>query len=214
MDANVAGAITAVQLDSADQLELWFRTIRQTNEQLGEPTWEQFAETLPVDAESAGIGRDVADGFIEYLNANTSAPMDTVLAMVEYGDSLPELHTQLVAEGEPADEGYDEAAWQEFLAEYGPRWDGDESSWEGFKQWFLYTADQQGLAVPANQFVIYVENQQDKVATFEQYGVRLATAEPAEAEASPDLSTYPEIQEGDSGEWVDYLDAMLKSKGF
>ena len=28
------------------------------------------------------------------------------------------------------------------------------------------------------------------------------------------VSTYPELREGDSGEWVEYLDTMLRSKGF
>lgn len=27
-------------------------------------------------------------------------------------------------------------------------------------------------------------------------------------------STFPSVKEGDSGEWVEYLDAMLTSKGF
>jgi hypothetical protein len=43
-------------------------------------------------------------------------------------------------------------------------------------------------------------------------------AEQAEAaepeEQAADVSAYPELREGDSGEWVEYLDTMLRSKGF
>ena len=41
--------------------------------------------------------------------------------------------------------GYDEAAWQAFLAENGPRWDGTDDSWQPFREWFAYTAAAQGL---------------------------------------------------------------------
>jgi hypothetical protein len=29
-----------------------------------------------------------------------------------------------------------------------------------------------------------------------------------------DVSKYPDLQPGETGEWVDYLDAMLTSKGY
>jgi hypothetical protein len=33
-------------------------------------------------------------------------------------------------------------------------------------------------------------------------------------QAQHDVSSFPEVKEGDSGEWVEYLDAMLSSHGF
>jgi hypothetical protein len=153
MDTNAVAALTAVQLDGREQQEQWFGAILQVCEQIEEPTWDHFVTALPGYSEAAGLGRDVADQFIEYMNNNVAAPMDTVLELVRYGDSLPDLHAQLVAETvAPAGGGYDEAAWQAVSTE--------------------------------------------------------------EAEPTPDVSTFPQIQEGDTGEWVEYLDAMLTSKGF
>jgi hypothetical protein len=39
-------------------------------------------------------------------------------------------------------------------------------------------------------------------------------AQQAQETPAIDVSEYPDVKEGDSGEWVTYLDAMLRSKGF
>lgn len=143
MDTNAVAALTAVHLDSRGQQEQWFGAVLQASEQIEEPTWDHFVAALPEYSAAAGLGRDVADQFIDFMNNNVAAPMDAVLELVPYGDSLPDLHAQLVAETvAPADGDYEEA------------------------------------------------------------------------EPTPDVSTFPQIQEGDTGEWVEYLDAMLTSKGF
>lgn len=139
------------------------------------------------------------------------------------------------ARQESASSGYDPDAWSTFLAENGPRWNGDDAAWDQFRTWFVYQADQQGLADPANGFLTYVEGQPDKIAAFAAYGVTIAapahagdtatsdtatsdtaTSDTATSDASqaPDTSTFPETRPGDSGEWVAYLDAMLTSNGF
>jgi hypothetical protein len=125
-----------------------------------------------------------------------------------------------------ASTGYDEGAWHSFLSQNGPFWNGDDAAWGQFRTWFQYQADQQGLTDPATGFLSFVEGQQDKRSAFEQYGVHIAApatnATSANTSAgsgtaaaqTPDASTFPVTKPGDSGDWVDYLDAMLKSNGF
>lgn len=144
--------------------------------------------------------------------------------MSELTSELPALYHQLAAQTSQEDattqdqhDQYDESAWQAFLAEHGVRWDGAGASWEQFKRWFLYEAERRTLTVPANGFVTYVEGQADKASVFALYGISITTAsaDPAgEPQANSDVSAFPEVKEGDSGEWVQYLDAMLTSQGF
>lgn len=98
-------------------------------------------------------------------------------------------------------EGYDEAAWQQYLAENGAQWDGTDGSWSQFMEWFRYYADQKGLAVPANGLLNFLNGQAvpERIATFAQYGVTIAqpqqAAQPAEqAGGSPILPTAADIQ--------------------
>lgn len=85
-----------------------------------------------------------------------------------------------------------------------------------------------GFAVDhVDRFAAYLSGAADPVAAVKElreHGDDLPgwyahlTAEPeAEPEPEPaaaEASTYPELREGDSGEWVEYLDTMLRSKGF
>lgn len=127
--------------------------------------------------------------------------------------------------GDPATGGdstaeYDPEAWNTFLAQNGPHWSGDDTTWEHFRTWFADQAGRQGLADPAAGFLTYVESQQDKTAAFAAYGVTIATStSPGDGAGSqplqtPDPSTFPETKPGDTGEWVAYLDAMLTSNGY
>jgi hypothetical protein len=162
-------------------------------------------------------GRDIAERFVAYLQSNDSSPLETVGKMREYGTELTALHRDLTAEESAAvDEsgGYDEASWNAFLAENGVRWNGTEDAWAQFAEWFAYQADQQGLAAPANAFIAYTESQGDKAGVFAQYGIQVNTTGDNDGAAVADTSNYPALKEGDTGEWVDYLDAMLTSKGF
>jgi len=74
-----------------------------------------------------------------------------------------------------ASAGYDADSWNAFLAENGPRWNGDDAAWEQFRAWFAYQADQAGLADPAAGFLAYVDGEQDKIAAFAAYGVTIAS---------------------------------------
>lgn len=69
-------------------------------------------------------------------------------------------------------DGYDEAAWNAYLTANLAQWDRSAESWDSFMEWFIYYAAEAGLGVPALEFVQYVNGmaQDDRVATFAQYG--------------------------------------------
>jgi hypothetical protein len=77
--------------------------------------------------------------------------------------------------------GYDEPAWQQYLMENGAQWNGDEESWEQFKDWLLYYADEKGFAEPATALLSYLDSQpaEDRIATLAQYGVIINQPQPA-----------------------------------
>jgi hypothetical protein len=115
---------------------------------------------------------------------------------------------------EPVEES--EADWQAFLAANGPMWNGEESSWTQFSEWFAYQATESGVGQLAAAFLAYVRPLPDKVATFAEYGVVIARpGQAVETEPEPvSVSAYPTVKEGDSGEWVEYLDTMLRTNGY
>lgn len=87
-----------------------------------------------------------------------------------------------------ADDGYDDAAWQRYLAQNGPRWDGTDAAWPQFMEWFRYHADEGGLGVPAAGLLNYLDGQStpERIATLAQYGVVITppqqAAHPAQGE--------------------------------
>lgn len=111
-------------------------------------------------------------------------------------------------DAQPAGESYDEAAWQQFLAENGPRWTGDDASWDQFSEWFLYYANDSGVGTPAAALIGHLAAQtaQDRIATFAQYGVHIAAeAAEAPAEASPAGETAPAGESNDEAAWQHFL---------
>jgi hypothetical protein len=78
------------------------------------------------------------------------------------------------AGAEQAADAYDPKSWDTFIAENGPHWDGTTETWEPFKEWFSYQADQAGLTTPAASFIAYADGQADKIAVFSEYGVTIA----------------------------------------
>lgn len=216
MDAAMTGAITAAPLADGAEQQRWFDLVCETYDRLaGQLEWSGFTEALREGAGAASIAADTVDRFVQYLDANDPAPIDTIGRLREVGQDLPAYYQQLAADttAETPAEGYDEASWYAFLQENGARWDGTDAAWDQFVPWFCYEAEQQGLASPATAFVEYAASQPDKVAVFAQYGIQIPAGETAE-ESPQDVSDFPDLREGDTGEWVDYLDAMLRSKGF
>jgi hypothetical protein len=108
-------------------------------------------------------------------------------------DDLASHAYQVVCEAvpdEPAevgDAGYDEQAWFAYLAENGPRWDGTDESWPGFREWFVHYATEAGLHTPAILFLDHLEPlaAADRVTMFAEYGVTIQAPEPAVAALDP-----------------------------
>ncbi len=110
--------------------------------------------------------------------------------------------------------GYDEAAWQQYLVENGAHWNGDEASWEQFKDWFLYYADEKGVAEPATALLSYLDSQpaEDRIATLAQYGVIIKQPQPAAEASEIDDSDTEAIREmlGDDPMFADLSEDQLR----
>jgi hypothetical protein len=190
MDPVVSGAITAIGLAEPAQRERWFEVLHTTyrdQSAAGQPDWTAFYPILEESATSEGIPRSAVGIFVEYLNSYASSPIAVIAELDRLGDELPGLYAQLAAKSavDSTESGYDEAAWNSFLAENGPSWNGEESAWDPFCEWFRYQAAKQGLAGPADQFLAYVGGQDDKVAVFGRYGITIGgspSTESAQAE--------------------------------
>jgi hypothetical protein len=203
-------ATTAVAL-GPDERRAWFQVLGDVEP---EPSWDLVAPALTTAAADAGVGAGTVEEFLRVLE-NGPDPMATLAELRAAGpDQLEEAY--LAATTEPATEGggeVDEAAWTEFLHAHGAGWNRDEESWPAFRVWFLYEADERGFGAPARSFIEYAEGR-DKAQTFDDYQIpHPATEEPA-VPAPQDASEFPEVKEGDQGEWVAYADALLTRAGY
>jgi hypothetical protein len=223
MDPVVSGAITAIGLDDPTQRQRWFTLLGTTyhdQSAVGEPDWTTLSAKLEESATAEGISGSAVAVFVEYLDSYASSPIGVIAELAKLGDELPNLYHQLA--GQPAvdgaDAGYDEAAWNSFLAEKGRHWNGEESAWEPFCEWFRYEAGQQGLGVPADQFLAYVGPQADKIAVFAQYGITIGgspSAHPAKADDAFGWMSQPHVAEltGRWGsDWQNALRAQLDAR--
>jgi hypothetical protein len=222
MNDTVSLAIYAVHLDD-DSVERWFELICRTYAgvvEAGHLDWRNFVSALTDGAMPAGVSSALVEQFADQMTANDRAPLETVGHMAELAAELPRHYREGAMAAQSAAavpaEHYDESAWHAFLVAHGARWDGAENSWHQFRAWFLYEAEQRGLAVPANQFIAYAESQQDKAGVFAEWQIPLAAAH-ATADDRPttvNADAFPETKHGDAGEWVEYLHTMLAHHGF
>lgn len=173
MDDVVAHAVGIVRHSSTSEAHRWFTAVCTAHDESG-GDWARFAEHL--SAQAAGSFPD--DEVRQFLDAVESAGgIGVVGDMVGLGpDRLTAEYETAAADpgAEPA--GYDEQAWVAFLAENGPRWNGDEASWEQFAAWFLHTAGEAGVGEPAGSLLEYLSGVPDKVAEFGRYGVVIDVA--------------------------------------
>jgi hypothetical protein len=105
---------------------------------------------------------------------------------------------------------YDEAVWQRFLAENGPRWAGDEGSWQQFRDWFTYQADQAGVGRPATALMDHLGTLAgpERIATFAQYGVRIAA--PADQRSSYDAEAWRRVLTEHGPRWAGTDDTWMQ----
>jgi hypothetical protein len=155
----------------ADELWAWIQPalqqLREADQDL--PLAELFAEFLNQLGINEATDHPVTMALAEHLE---TLPDDERLPFLRSAEAESYLY-QLVQSQPAEDEGYDEAAWQAFLAENGSHWDGTEGSWDQFREWFLYAAAQQGFGTPTTALVSYLDGLtvEGRVETLTQYGV-------------------------------------------
>ena len=134
---------------------------------------------------------DRREHFLHRLGLNDPAQYPAIDELITYLDGLPDDQRDEFLRGDELDRtaysllqqhspvayqepsSYDEADWADYLATNGPSWDGHEESWQQFRDWFLYHADQRGLGQPATDLITYLEtvSGSDRVELFGRYGV-------------------------------------------
>jgi hypothetical protein len=152
--------------------------------------WEERRQTFLRELELSDASQHpVVELLLQRLDESPEEERNRILGSDELNSMAYQLAQehgagQEAAGGEAAyDEAapYDEQAWQAYLAENGPLWDGTEDSWEQFRDWFAYDAGQHGLSTPAAALLDYLTPQPaaDRIATFAQYGVTITAPEQA-----------------------------------
>jgi hypothetical protein len=121
--------------------------------------WERL-DSLPDDAER-----------VRFLGGGEAAALVYELVQEHAGQ-----HEQAGGD-EQAPDTYYEVAWQAFLVENGPRWDGTESSWGQFREWFLYEAAERGFRDPTTALMSYLDGMAvaERISALAQYGVTVPT---------------------------------------
>jgi hypothetical protein len=193
------GASQEVAGDEAYDEQAWQAYLAENGPQWDgtEESWEQFRQWFAYYADERGLSSP-ATVLLDYLTPQPAA--ERIATFAQYGVTITP--TAEVGPGEAA-AGYDEQAWQAYLAENGPQWDGTEESWEQFRQWFAYYADERGLSSPATALLDYLTPQPaaERIATFAQYGVTITSAgatvahepETAAAETTPSPEQMTEM---------------------
>ena len=127
----------------------------------GQP-WEERRQTFLRELGLSDASQDpVVEQLLEQLDESPEEERNRILGSDELDSMAYQLAQEHGAGQEAAGDeaSYDEQAWQAYLAENGPQWDGTEDSWEPFRQWFAYYANERGLTTPATAFLDYLTPQ-------------------------------------------------------
>jgi hypothetical protein len=156
--------------DAAEDLAAWNAFLAENAPYWDgtEENWAQFRDWFAYQAAAAGVP-DSAAAFLRYVEDAG----DKAAALADHGIYLTGAGAQEGAE--------DPAAWDAFLAENGPYWDGTEENWPSFRDWFAYQAAAAAVPHSAGAFLDYAESTGDKAGVFAAYGVPLAPAAPADS---------------------------------
>ena len=79
------------------------------------------------------------------LEQSTDDERAELLADLNWLNELGDRLAGRYAEPETTAGAFDEAAWLEFLAEFGPQWNGTDEHWATFEPWLLATASARGF---------------------------------------------------------------------
>jgi hypothetical protein len=167
---NPRGASDAASPAQPEDHEKWNAYLKENGPRWDgtEEHWQQFRDWFLYSADLNHVGQS-AHGFIELAEKSS----DKRAVFAEYGITLPATAAPDSA-GQPQPE--DPEAWNAYLRENGPVWDGNEKSWQTFRDWFLYHADQNQVGQSAHGFIDLAEKSSDKREVFARYGITLPAA--------------------------------------
>ena len=140
---------------------------------------------------------------------------DTQTAVLEFQrasgraeDGRVEVELWEALDAEARSAGYDSDVRQDEPAESGQLSEDGQWWWDG-TEW--QAVDTQEPAIESGQLSEDGQWRWDG----SEWRAAESTGEPGQqGEETTDVSEYPDVKEGDSGEWVAHLDAMLRSRGF
>jgi hypothetical protein len=184
MDQALGSALRIVLDNDVRDPELLFTVIIDVYEGAGDGSdFDALRTGFTERAAQEGFGA-VAEELVRHAEGNGGA--DFFRAVKETGTAalLDELRQAVPVD--EVDESYDEAEWAAFLQEYGSTWDGQEDSWPGFVDYFLFYAEERRVRAPAKSFVEYAVDAADRVAFFADYGISVAGPLTAEPEPDPE----------------------------
>lgn len=183
MDSALTGSLAVLRESEPSDPGLFFTAIEEVLDQTGQNDFDAFRSAFADRAARDGFA-DNAELFVQHLADNGG--VDTLSKLAEAGaDTLTTEYERLSTEipapaAEPDAGAYDESVWAAFITEFGPGWNGEPDTWDAFRTWFAYHAEERGVAAPATDFLDYAENQSDRIAFFATYGVTIDTAPAAE----------------------------------
>lgn len=169
--------IVACWHDDDSEAERWFDALCDVLAEL-EPTDGVDLDAVATAMKSAQLPADRVDALIAVLEE-----LDAPSVLAEAADTgaakLCLRYAGLLAmaqagEGMNADAGYpeeDPEAWNSFLTQNGPAWNGTEEGWQTFRDWFAYHAAELGVGTSAEAFLAYAENAADMATVFTEYGI-------------------------------------------
>jgi hypothetical protein len=203
MDYVLTGSLEVLRDSGPSDPRLFFVSVVEVHEELDRAgngsDFDAFRSAFAERASREGFA-EAGEQFTRFLGDNGGT--EVVRKLTDEGpDNLVTEYERIIAAGAAApaaeetaaDDSYDEAAWGAFVVEYGASWNGDPESWDGFKEWFLYHAEDQGLRSPAAGFLSYAEGESDRIAFFAQYGITVGAGD---EEENP---------EEDQGAWQAFL---------
>lgn len=229
MDSVLTGSLEVLRDSGLGDPRPFFVSVAEVHEELDRAgtssDFDAFRSAFSDRAGREGFG-EVGELFVRYLGDNGGAEVVRKLAD-EGPDNLVNEYERVVAEAaeavgedeaedEAEDDSYDEDAWDAFVGEFGAGWNGDPESWDAFKTWFLYHAEEQGLRSPAAGFLEYAEGESDRIAFFAQYGITIEAedAEGAAEDEDPEvwqafLTEYGPAWDGAAENWAAFTPYFL-----
>jgi hypothetical protein len=148
----------------------------------------QWLDHLSAEERNRALGSDKIDNRVEELIRQTAAEQDA------QQQSPPESQEDAAVQA-----GYDEHAWQAYLTQNGPRWDGTDAAWNQFQEWFKYHAGERGLSAPATALLDYLTTQpvDSRITTLATYGVTITPPQPRGAQEPTEPGEQPATTPGD-----------------